>query len=916
MLPLDPDKFPPELKARPQWVCWSFEEREGKPTKVPKNPKSGGNARADDPDTWGEFDQAVRHWAAHKGNGIAGVGFEFSPEDPFTGVDLDKCRNSETEEIDPKALGIVRRLNSYTEVSPSGTGLHIWIKGVLPPGARRKGKIEMYDTGRYFTVTGAHLEGTPTTIEPRQAELEALHGEVFGKPKGEPPAAASTSTGGGADIGSGLSDADLIERIRNSKNGKKFDRLMTSSDLEEIQMLYLLPSQSEVDLSLCSILAFWTRKDATQMDSIFRRSALMRPKWDDIRSGQTYGQWTIAKAITGTTEVWRGGKRRKSKPAQARPPEPDSESAGETSPFSRTPYFIQDGSFYFRKDTQQGVVKVRLTNFTAECKEELVKDDGVTRSIEFSMGGALDSGKPLPPVLVKSGEFTGMAWVNKCWGLAPSITAGQSSRDHTRAAIQHLSKNAQRRTVFSHTGWRKVNGIFRYLHGSGALGPGDPLEVDLGDNLHLYGLPSPGGLEAAQASLRFLDIAAWEVTAPLLACCSLAPFADLLKIDFSLWLFGPTGSMKSTVAALALSHFGIFNRKTLPGSWFSTANSLEKMSFTLKDTLLVIDDFMPASNAKESHRMAETAARLIYQAGNRSGRGRLTSDLTARPNHYPRCLIISTGELLLPGQRQSATARYLGIELDPKRTPIDLARLTAAQGEAHLYAGAMAAYLENLAPRLEEVQEEMQALFEAYRGAFQTGGHARVPEIQAWLTVGLEMFLRFQTSMGAISESQANEMLNRAWKVFEALGEKHSRNIEGERPTLKFMAVLQELFLQGRIYAESSTTPGYAPPRGFGWDDIQPAYNAELVGWVDGEMLYLMPETALRVVHEAIRRQGDFLALGRNDMLAALAREGFIMPGKDSQKGRNTHIKKIQGSAKRVICLPINKLSHEEDENL
>ena len=119
------DKIPPELKALRHWVCY-------RPNKVPVNPKTGDNAKADDPDTWGEFDQAVRHWEAHKDNGIAGIGYEFSGDDPFVGIDLDKCRNPETGEIESWALEIVRHLNSYTEVSPSGTGLHIWIKGSYP----------------------------------------------------------------------------------------------------------------------------------------------------------------------------------------------------------------------------------------------------------------------------------------------------------------------------------------------------------------------------------------------------------------------------------------------------------------------------------------------------------------------------------------------------------------------------------------------------------------------------------------------------------------------------------------------------------------------------------------------------------------------------------------------------------------
>jgi hypothetical protein len=119
----------------------------------------------------------------------------------------------------------------------------------------------------------------------------------------------------------------------------------------------------------------------------------------------------------------------------------------------------------------------------------------------------------------------------------------------------------------------------------------------------------------------------------------------------------------------------------------------------------------------------------------------------------------------------------------------------------------------------------MQALFETYRVAFQGTAHLRIPEIQARLAVGFEFFLRFLTRMKAIDDDTEGEMLKRAWKVFEALGEKHSRIIERERPTLKFMAVLQELFLQGRIYVESATVEG-APPKAreiLGWQGTEPA---------------------------------------------------------------------------------------------
>jgi len=578
-------------------------------------------------------------------------------------------------------------------------------------------------------------------------------------------------------------------------------------------------------------------------------------------------------------------------------------------------YFVERDRLCLETYDREGMPRsTYLANFQARIMEEITRDDDLKRSKEFHITGSLDTGRPLPQALVPAEKYNSLAWVKSEWGAAATVAPGRTLGPHLAAAIQAHSKGFKQRTVYGHSGWRKIDGVWRYLHGGGALGPGEAVEVDLGENLGNYRLPSPGGVEAARASLRFLDVGPWEITAPLIACVYLAPFADLCRINFSIWLYGPSGSFKTAKAALALSHFGNFDVCNVPGNWISTVNSLEKLCFALKDTLVVIDDFMPPATGKESQVQLEKAARLIYQMGNRSARGRLARDLSARPNYHPRGLIISTGEMLLPGQRQSATARYLGVEFDPKKTPIDKARLTASQAEAHLYSGAMAAYLEHLASRLEDTQAEIRELWQSYRDAFRETAHLRIPEIQAWLYVGLDMFLRFQARMGVINEDQVFEMENRAWKVFKDLGKKHGRIIEGERPTLKFLGVLRELFYTGRIFAESINTAGLPPPEGevLGWKGVEPkAKNAFPVGWADEDTLYLLPETALRVVQEAIRAQGDFLGLGKNEMLAALAREGFIEPGKD---GKNTQVKWIQGGSKRVICLPLRNLAYDEAE--
>ena len=156
------DAIPQELRDLPQWVAWRFAKRDGnaKPTKVPINAETGKAASSTDPATWTSFEKALVAYQSGHGDGI---GFVFSTDDPYTGIDLDSCYD-EVGQMAEWAENIVVRLDSYTELSPSGRGLQIIIRGTLPAKGRRKGAIEMYSEGRYFTMTGESVEGESAAI--------------------------------------------------------------------------------------------------------------------------------------------------------------------------------------------------------------------------------------------------------------------------------------------------------------------------------------------------------------------------------------------------------------------------------------------------------------------------------------------------------------------------------------------------------------------------------------------------------------------------------------------------------------------------------------------------------------------------------------------------------------------------------
>lgn len=274
-------RVPCELLEYKQWVLWKKAEVNGRATKIPISPWSGKAAACDKPQTWSSY-KHVR-FAVHRFR-CDGIGFVFTNDDPFCGIDLDGCRTINGA-IAPVALDLINRFASYTELSPSGTGAHVLIKAKLLGSGRRKDKIEVYDSGRYFTISGKHLTGTPFAIQERQAVLEQLQAELFSAevPITKPQATFACLRD--------ASDEQLIRRAMNARNGDRFRRLW-AGDMSDYGN-----DHSRADLALCRILAFWCGGNCRRIDLLFRESGLMREKWDRRTGDATYGLQTIKAAV-------------------------------------------------------------------------------------------------------------------------------------------------------------------------------------------------------------------------------------------------------------------------------------------------------------------------------------------------------------------------------------------------------------------------------------------------------------------------------------------------------------------------------------------------------------------------------------------------------------------------------------------
>ena len=263
-----------------------------------------------------------------------------------------------------------------------------------------------------------------------------------------------------------------------------------------------------------------------------------------------------------------------------------------------------------------GLTQIQLTNFQATITANIRLDDGVETRYEFEIAAEL-LGRKLQ-FMIPASDFAGMDWPIERLGAAAITYPNQ--RDYARTAIQSLSMTAEERCIYTHTGWRKVNGVWIFLHAGGAIagtGAVADINVRLAGQMSRYELRLPASPDAlataVRASLKLAELGPEVISLPLLAATYRAVLGDA---DFAIHLAGETGAFKSEVAALYQQHFGAaMNRLHLPGAWSSTGNALEVLAFFGKDAIVVIDDFAPQGNSADVARYHAAADRSSERPG-------------------------------------------------------------------------------------------------------------------------------------------------------------------------------------------------------------------------------------------------------------------------------------------------------------
>lgn len=474
------------------------------------------------------------------------------------------------------------------------------------------------------------------------------------------------------------------------------------------------------------------------------------------------------------------------------------------------------------------MVRDELANFHARIVGEITKDDGAAAERTLVIRARVGTQSPVE-FEVPAVKFDSLGWIKeKLWGAY--IAAGQGVRDKFRHAVEMLSPPSQRRrrVVYTHTGWREVAGEWVYLHADGGIGPEGArtdIQADLRGSLNEFRLPAPPEAaelhEALKLSASMVDAGYAGVTLPIFAAIWRAAISTA---DFSIFLVGKTGTYKTSFAALAQEHFGsTFSRRHLPAGWQSTANQLEEMAFRAKDSLLVIDDFRPATHQADRE-LQQKAERILRAQGNRAGRGRLWADGSERPVHEPRGTIFSTAEDYV--WLASLESRTLLLRI--ARGQLSQERISALHqaGAAGVFAAAMAGWVHWLAPRLTEVRRRLERRAEEIQQDFQSGFshiHGRSAEMLGELQATLEIWQEFSgirlsafeevfTAQAETDQAAQEEVHDQATQFVElysqalSTGKTHAMTFQGGKPHRSEADFGWRLDARGQFFAEGRET--------------------------------------------------------------------------------------------------------------
>ena len=544
-----------------------------------------------------------------------------------------------------------------------------------------------------------------------------------------------------------------------------------------------------------------------------------------------------------------------------------------------------------------------ISNFIINPKSEIIKTDGCDSESKLILEGILEGGVKLPEVEISMEEFIKMDWITQRWGIRPTISPGRNMKDYLKDCVQQISKDIDINTIYSHTGWTVQDNKYIYLHSKGGIGS-DNINTDIPLELSGYSFPKEvrDKKEAIDLSLETLNLAKHDITIPLLSMTYLAPLVGLIAEgnrtpNFVLWVYGLTGSRKTSASLAFLNHFGNFSSNIPPASFKDTANAIELKAHTLKDSLLLIDDYHPNIDGSDARKLASTAERILRMYGDRVGRSRMRADTTLNKTYKPRGMAIVTGEDLPKGA--SSTARYIGVEI--KREDIDLEILSKLQKEHKKLAEAMAIYIDWISKNVELVQSFIDEKFDELKIKYkEETTHGRINDAVIWLSISFELLLTFLYEYMFICDDEIEELRLSNEQVIKNILKNQEALYRNQEVELMFIDALEEMINLGKL----CLLPVKKQKDN---NQIISNYAGKFIGYYDKEFLYLYDSTMYAEVETFLKGKGQSISVSVNTLLKMLRDKNYIKTEEGQLKPKKLVYDSITKNKERIRLVHLYK---------
>ena len=599
-----------------------------------------------------------------------------------------------------------------------------------------------------------------------------------------------------------------------------------------------------------------------------------------------------------------------------------------------------------------------LLNGVLYISEIETHDDGGDTTTDFMIiKGRTEKGYDLPPIRIPAKQYKALDWIFEHYSKWLNVVAGPANKDVLRFLIREISQGMKTTNIYTHTGFRVINGQLRFLTASGGLGADGldtSINVRLPGNSAFYDLPDPISDPAPilADALHIMSVAPENkgMGAALLGFIFGSVISDIAPATFALGIFGESGAAKSAVGGLVQSFFGAGFYQTLqpsfPSNFHDTGAAIGIKLYRAKNVVQVIDEFTLNGSAQDANRTQDKLKDIVFNIGNNMGRDKCAPDMSAIPATPPRGSVLVLGESLPKGQ--STLARMLVIEV--KKGDIDFSYLNTLQDAARQgrFTMIMACYIQYIIGRYDDLKKtSTKRLMELRSEAITEGfarSHPRAADIFAALYYGAELFFDFYQHTKQISQMYTDmnlrDVRDGLISLFETQGEYQNEADE----ILYFRRLLKSAFAAGHCHINNRNTQGPPDehPHRWGWrktlidktvvqNEVKPdgkqdegksegkteetwAHVAKgaHIGFINEDLLdkeiWLLPEETYKLIKQQAKAQERLFHTPKTQLWRQLLDKKLSVPGEADKKAKNgvrpTCRKEINGVSHTVIVFP------------